>query len=93
MDAGVNVVDIHVVAEHLQLPVDRVFQTVLIENCQKEQVWGELLKTWCYEDSDASWEKLATAIENIPENGVSKSQTVREQSGAGAHFCNFIVIA
>ena len=76
------------VAKPLGLSVDAVFQTVLVKSNQEGQVWGELLKTWCSKDPDASWEKLATAIENIPEKGVSKSQIVREQSGAGAHICN-----
>ena len=93
MDAGVKVVDIHVVAEHLKLSVDAVLQTVLSRNDQVGQVWGELLKTWRGKDSDASWEKLATAIENISKDGVSKSEIVRKQSRPGAHLCNFIVTA
>ena len=76
------------VAKHLKLSVDAVFQRVLVKSNQEGQVWGELLKTWCDKDQDASWEKLATAVENIPEKGVSISQIVREQSGAGAHICN-----
>ena len=72
--AGIHIEDIRVVAEHLGLSVDAVFQRVLVKNNQEGQVWGELLKTWCDKDQDASWEKLATAIENIPENGVSISQ-------------------
>ena len=86
--AGIHIEDIRVVAEHLGLSVDAVFQRVLVKNNQEGQVWGELLNTWCDKDQDASWEKLATAVENIPENGVSISQIVREQSGAGAHICN-----
>ena len=93
MDAGMKVVDIHVVADHLKLSVDAVLQTVLSRNDQVGQVWGELLKTWRGKDSDASWEKLATAIENISKDGVSKSEIVRKQSRPGAHFCNFIVTA
>ena len=91
--AGIHIEDIHVVAEHLKLSVDAVFQRVLVKSNQGEQVWDELLNTWCDKDQDASWEKLATAVENIPEKGTSKSQIVREQSRPGAHFCNLIVTA
>ena len=86
--AGIHIEDIRVVAEHLKLSVDAVFQRVLVKSNQEGQVWDELQKTWCDKDPDASWEKLATAIENIPEKGVSISQIVREQSGAGAHIYN-----
>ena len=91
--AGIHIEDIRVVAKPLGLPVDAVFQRVLVKSNQEGQVWGELLKTWCDKDQDASWEKLATAVENIPEKGSSKSQIVREQSRPGAHFCNLIVTA
>ena len=93
MDAEIHIEDIHVVAEHLKLSVDAVFQRVLVKSNQEGQVWDELLKTWCNQDPDASWEKLATAVENIPEKGGSKSRIVREQSSPGAHFCNLIVTA
>ena len=52
---------------------------------QEEDVWSKVLTNWSKQGSPVSWEKLAKAIENIPENGVKKSQTVRELSGAGTH--------
>lgn len=87
----------HTIAEHLGLSKTRLDQVLEFlppvrqivdhfKNPQERQVWGKLLETWRAKDPRASWEKLAKAIENIPEKGVLKAQVIREHSGAGTHI-------
>ena len=91
-EAGIKDEHKPVVAKHLGLSeniLSRVFAPVVhVVNFiarQEEDVWSKVLMNWHKQGSPVSWEKLAKAIENIPENGVKKSQTVRELSGAGTH--------
>ena len=96
-EAGIQSEHKHAIAEHLGLsktlldqflgylpPVRQMVDH--LKNRQEGQVWGKLLETWRAKDPRASWEKLAKALENIPEKGVLKAQVVREHSGAGTHI-------
>ena len=96
-EAGIQSEHKHAIAEHLGLSKTRLDQVLgyltpvrqivnHFKNPQERQVWGKLLETWRAKDPRASWEKLAKAIENIPEKGVLKAQVIREHSGAGTHI-------
>ena len=91
-EAGIKDEHKPVVAKHLGLSESIIssffaplLQVVRLIARQEEDVWSKVLMNWRKQCSPVSWEKLAKAIENIPENGVKKSQTVRELSGAGTH--------